>query len=55
MLAAFLLLLRSLTLICGGHRAVVLVNLARRQQLAVFKRMNPRPRIRWRDRLFWGC
>ncbi len=28
-------------------------NLALRQQLAVLLRENPRPRLRWRDRLFW--
>ena len=48
MLAAFLLLLRSLALICGGHRAVALENVALRQQLAVFKRTNPRPLIQRR-------
>jgi len=53
MLAAFLLLLRSLALICGGYRAVALENLALRQQLTVFKRTIPRPPIHRRDRLFW--
>jgi hypothetical protein len=38
MLAALVVALRSLALICGGHRAVALENLALRQQLAVFKR-----------------
>lgn len=52
MLAAFLLLLRSVALICGGHRAVALENLALRQQLRVFKRTIPRPPIHRRDRLF---
>ncbi len=28
-------------------------NLALRQQLAVLKRAAPRPKLRWRDRLFW--
>jgi hypothetical protein len=51
--AAFLLLLRSLALICGGHRTVALEDLALRQQLAMFKRTNPRPPIHRRDRLFW--
>ena len=40
-------------LICGGHRAVALENLALRQQLAVFKRTIQRPPLRPRDRLFW--
>src|SRR6185369_5925107 len=53
MLAAVLLLLRSLALLVGGHRTVALENLALRQQLALFKRTNPRPPIHRRDRLFW--
>src|SRR4029453_18329141 len=53
MLAALLVVLRSLALICRGHRAVALENLALRQQLAVFKRTVQRPRLRPRDRLFW--
>jgi hypothetical protein len=53
MLAALVVALRSLALICGGHRAVALENLALRQQLAVFKRTVRRPPLRHRDRLFW--
>ena len=53
MLAALVVVLRSLALICGGHRAVVLENLALRQHLAVFKRTVNRPQLRHRDRLFW--
>src|SRR5216684_854592 len=53
MLAAVVVLLRSLRLICSGHRAVVLENLALRQQLAVFRRTVTRPQLRARDRLFW--
>jgi len=53
MLAALVVVLRSLTLICGGHRAVALENLALRQQLAVFKRTVKRPHVRHGDRLFW--
>src|SRR5712671_1036823 len=53
MLAALVVGLRSLALICGGHRAVALENLALRQQLAVFKRAARRPQLRHRDRLFW--
>ena len=53
MLAAVLLLLRSFALICSGHRTVALENLALRQQLAMFKRTNPRPAILPRDRVFW--
>lgn len=32
---------------------LALENLALRQQVAVLKRENPRPRIRWFDRVFW--
>jgi putative transposase len=53
MLAALVVALRSLALICGGHRAVALENLALRQQLALFKRTVTRPQLRHRDRLFW--
>jgi len=51
--AALVLVLRSLALICGGHRAVALENLVLRQQLAVFKRTVKRPQRRRGDRLFW--
>ena len=53
MLAVLLVGLRSLGLICSGHRAVVLENVALRQQLAVFRRTVRRPQLRARDRLFW--
>ena len=52
-LAALVVVLRSLALICGGHRTVALENLALRQQVAAFKRTVRRPRLRHRDRLFW--
>src|SRR5712691_10368365 len=53
MLTALLVLLRSVGLICGGHRAVALENLALRQQLAALTRTVKRPQFRTRDRLFW--
>src|SRR6202158_2836410 len=53
MLATVIVALRSLGLICCGHRAVAIENLALRQQLAVFKRTVRRPQLRHRDRLFW--
>jgi hypothetical protein len=53
MLAALVVVLRSLALICCGYRAVALENLALRQQLAVFRRTNRRPPLRHRDRMFW--
>jgi putative transposase len=53
MLAAVVVLLRSLRLICSGHRAVALENLALRQQLSIVRRTVRRPQLRTRDRLFW--
>jgi transposase InsO family protein len=47
-------LLRLLPFIVGGHRQVALENLALRQQLAVYKRLTPRPKLRAADRLFWA-
>src|SRR3989442_8680531 len=52
-MAALIVALRSLGLICGGHQAVALENLALHQQLAMFKRTVKRPQLRHRDRLFW--
>ena len=48
-----MVLLRSIGLICCGHRAIALENLALRQQLAVLRRTVARPRLRSTDRLFW--
>jgi hypothetical protein len=53
MLTALMVLLRSFRLICGGHGATVLENLALRQQLAVLTRTVKRPQVRSTDRLFW--
>ena len=53
MLTPLLVLLRSIGLICRGHRAVALENLALRQQLAALTRTTRRPQLRTRDRLFW--
>src|SRR5712691_6237217 len=53
MLAALVVVLRTVALICCAHRAVALENLALRQQLAVFRRTAERPPLRPRDRLFW--
>src|SRR5262245_64480871 len=44
---------RLLPLLFGGHRQVALENLALRQQLAVYKRAMPRPKLRTMDRLLW--
>ena len=53
MLTALMVFFRSFGLICSGHRAIALENLALRQQLAVLKRTVTRPHVRSRDRLFW--
>jgi putative transposase len=47
-------LLRLLPFLVGGHRHLALEHLAPRQQLAVYKRSNPRPKLRTTDRLFWA-
>jgi putative transposase len=53
MLTALIVVLRSVGLICRGHRAVALENLALRQQVAALTRTVRRPQLRTRDRLFW--
>ena len=53
MLTPLLVLLRSIGLICRGHRAVALETLALRQQLAALTRTRKRPQLRPTDRLFW--
>jgi transposase InsO family protein len=53
MLTALIVLLRSVGLMCRGHRAVALENLALRQQLAALTRTTKRPQLRTCDRFFW--
>ena len=53
MVTALVVLLRSIELLCRGHRAVALENLALRQQLAALTRTSKRPQLRPTDRLFW--
>jgi len=53
MITLLLQLLRLLPFLCGGHRQLALENLALHQQLAVYKRTVPRPKLRTADRLFW--
>ena len=53
MLATLVVLLRMLGLLCSGHRAVALENVALRQQLSVLRRTVKRPHLRTSDRLFW--
>jgi hypothetical protein len=45
MLNAIVVSIRFILLILGGHKRVALENAALRQQLAVFKRNIPRPKI----------
>jgi hypothetical protein len=52
MLTALVVLLRSIALICRGHRDVALENLALRQQLAALTRTVKRPELRTSDRVF---
>jgi putative transposase len=51
--AFVLALFRVIRLLGGGHQALVLENLALRQQLAIYKRKQKRPRLMQRDRWFW--
>jgi hypothetical protein len=44
---------RLICLFTRGHQALVLENLALRQQLAVYKRQSKRPRLKRSDRVFW--
>src|SRR5215831_19699229 len=53
MLNAIVLAIRFILLIFAGRKQMALENAALRQQLAVFKRNVPRPKLRNRDRLFW--
>ena len=53
MLAILLGLSRLIWMFGRGHHAVVLENLALRQQLAIYKRKKKRPRSVGRERWFW--
>jgi len=53
MLTPVVVLLRSIGLLCRGHRAVALKNLALRQQLTALTRRKKRRQLWPRDRLFW--
>jgi hypothetical protein len=52
MLNAIVVSIRFILLILAGQKQVALENAALRQQLAVFKRNVPRPKVNNRDRLF---
>jgi len=53
MLAALVVLLRTPGLLCSGHRAVALENVALRQPFSVLRRTVERPHLGMSDRLFW--
>ncbi|HSF06579.1 MAG TPA: hypothetical protein VLG10_12385, partial [Methylomirabilota bacterium] len=53
MMTVLLHLLRLLPFLIGGHRQLALENLALRQQLAVYRRTVPQPKLRTTDRLLW--
>src|SRR5438034_8067049 len=53
MLNAILNTLRFIILILAGHKQIALENAALRQQLTIFKRTQPRPKLRHHDRVFW--
>jgi len=53
MLNAIVLAIRFVLLIFAGQKQVALENAALRQQLAVFKRNVPRPKLNNLDRFFW--
>src|SRR6266567_2248646 len=54
MITVLLHFVRLLPFLCGGHRQLVLENLALRHQLAVYKRTLTRPKLHATDRLFWA-
>jgi hypothetical protein len=47
------LIARAVALAFRRHQELVLENLALRQQLQALRRTGARPRLGWRDRLFW--
>src|ERR1700691_2346156 len=53
MLASIRLCLGTIVRLFCTRRSLLLENLALRQQLALFKRRQPRPRLSFLDRLFW--
>jgi len=48
-------ILRSLRSTLQSRNDLILENLALRQQLAILRQSNPRPKLSWPDRLFWIC
>jgi len=54
MITLLLHLLRLLRFLLAGHRELALENLALRHQVAVYKRIVTRPRLRRIDRFFFS-
>src|SRR5262245_14427211 len=52
MLNTIVIVLRTISLIFGGHEEVALENLALREQVGIFQRSVRHPKIRQSDRLF---
>src|SRR5262245_71021 len=53
MLKAVFSTVRFVLLILAGYKQIALENAALRQQLVILKREQPRPKLHYRDRLFW--
>src|SRR5262245_52547644 len=53
MISLLLHVFRLLPFLFGGHRLLALGNLVPRQQLTIYKRTVPRPKLRTMDRLLW--
>ena len=51
--AIILSLFRFVRLLCSGHQAIAVENLALRLQLAAYKRKRSRPVLTEWDRFFW--
>lgn len=53
MFARVVCAVQLLIVLFGRRRSLALLNLALRQQLAMYRRTRPKPAVRWSDRLFW--
>jgi hypothetical protein len=53
MVASIIHVVRALIVLASPHRSLILENLALGQQLAIYRRIAPKPAMRWSDRLFW--
>ena len=53
MLGTLLALLHGLVAVFRSRRTLTIENLALRQQLAIYKRTVPKPKLKASDRMFW--